>query len=463
MMQTLSFSRLHITRFDRIVAFVLLGLALITTGLVWRGEQVGLQVVSTTPGQSATGVSTKAGIKVTFDQPIVARDEAQSPLTFTPPVSGTIRWDGASLLFSPDIPLRSNTVYTATLTEDLVSRRGRPLHDPVQWQFQTGQPRLLYISKDENGSDQVFLIDPEDNSPVQLTEEAYGVFDYALSPDGTTIAYSALREDGGSDLWASTLDGQEHYPLLICPEAVCNGVAWQPNSERLIYERRVMPIPGSAPGPPRLWWLNLSTSETVAVFDDNQILGYGATWAPDGEWVSYVAPSSQGVQIYNVNDGRNVLIPSRIGSLATWNPQGDSLLVADIQPGDEGFSVHLLKASPATGELVNISGADQIVEDGSPTWSPDGKWIAITRKAAGTSMGKQIWLMRPDGSEIRGLTNDTNIHHGLPAWSPDGRYLAFQRFPLREIDATPEIWLMDLETETMRQLATSGNRPTWVP
>ncbi|MCB0209871.1 MAG: PD40 domain-containing protein [Anaerolineae bacterium] len=463
MAQSLSFFRLHINRFDGIVVSVLLGLALITALLVWRGDQVGVQIVSTNPGQSATGISTKADIKITFDQPIIASDDTQAPLTFTPPVSGTVRWDGSSLIFSPDIPLRSNTVYTATLTEDIVSRRGRPLKEPVQWQFQTGRPRLLYISKDKAGSDQVFIIDPKDGSPIQITEEPYGVFDYALSPDGSTIAYSALREDSGSDLWAISLDGQERYPLLLCPEAVCNGVSWQPNSERLIYERRVIVIPGSAPGPPRLWWLNLSTSETVAVFDDNQMLGYGATWASDGKWMSYVAPSSQGVQVYNVDDGRNVLIPSRIGGLATWGPQGDSLLVADIQPSDEGFSVHLLKASPDTGELVDISGEGQMVEDSSPTWSPDGQWIAITRKAAGTSMGKQIWLMRPDGSEPRGLTDETNIHHGLPTWSPDGRYIAFQRFPLREIDATPEIWLIDLETETTHQLAAPGNRPMWVP
>jgi len=71
--------------------------------------------------------------------------------------------------------------------------------------------------------------------------------------------------------------------------------------------------------------------------------------------------------------------------------------------------------------------------------------------------------MRPDGSEARYLTSEPEIHHGLPVWSPDGRYLAFQRFPLKELSARPSIWLMDVETEEIRELVTPGNRPTWLP
>lgn len=459
----LPLKRSKINRFDIIVIAVLLVMALITVLILWRGDQVGLQVVTVSPAQAATDVSTRSQIKVTFDQAILAPETDQPLLTVSPSVSGTVRWDDKALSFTPALPLTSNTLYTITVTGDVTSQRGRPLKEAVSWQFQTGQPRLLYIAKDTAGNDQIFVIDPDGGEVVQLTQEIYGVFDYALAPDASTVAYSALREDGGSDLWATTPDGQTRYPLLTCPDAVCNGVAWQPNSDRLIYERRNMLVPGAAPGPPRLWWLNLANSETVAVFDDNQIIGYGATWAANGQWLSYIAPSSQGVQLFHVDDGRNFVIPSRLGGLAIWDPVGESLLVADIQPSAEGFAVHLLKASPVSGELVDISGDNQLVEDTSPTWSPDGQWIALTRKAAGASMGKQVWLMRSDGSEAHSLTDNTEIHHGLPAWSPDGRYLAFQQFPLRAIDAKPSIWLFDFETETMQQLVADGNRPAWIP
>jgi TolB protein len=176
-----------------------------------------------------------------------------------------------------------------------------------------------------------------------------------------------------------------------------------------------------------------------------------------------VAPASQGIQLYNVADGRTFLIPSRMKDLPTWSPKENVLVVNDIQAREEGFVVHLLRARPDTGELVDLSGEDQFVEDSSPAWSADGDWITFTRKVAGAAMGKQIWLMRADGAEARYLTADPNIHHSFPRWSPDGRYVTFQSFPLKELGAGPSIWLLDVETGQTRQLANAAGRPAWLP
>jgi TolB protein len=449
-------------RFDWLVIVILLFLAAGTVWLVWRGDQVEVQVIATSPADGDGRVSTTATIQVSFDQPMAVSGD-DTLLRFDPPVSGTVRWDRSTLIFSPHTPLLPETTYTVALARNFQSLQGQDLATTTSWKFTTRSPELLFVAPDDAGIDQLFVIDPDAGPPVQLTQETFGVFDYQLSPDSAMVAYAALREDGGSDLWVVHVDRRERTQLLACPGAMCSGAAWTETGQRLAYEKRTLASTTGAPGPPRLWWLEIDTGETAQMFADSQMLGYGVVWSPTGEWLSYVAPGIQGVQVFRLEDGQNLVVPSRMGGLPAWSPQGDSLIVADMQGSDAGFAVHLLKATPDGGKLIDLSGEGQAVEDSSPDWSPDGNRIAFTRKVAGAAMGKQIWLMRADGGQARFLTNDTDIHHALPRWSPDGQTLAFQRFPLKKANASTSIWLLDVDSGDSRELAPGGNRPTWRP
>jgi len=440
---------------------MLLSLGLLTGLMLWRGDQVGAQVLAVLPTAGVTNASTLTTIEITFDQPMLSSSGNQ-PITLTPPIEGTTSWDGSTLIFTPVEPLQPNTTYTINLVGSLQSKQGRALISETAWQFTTRAPHLLYIALDDNEYDQLYRLDLTTQETQHLTNEPKGIYDFTVTPDGQQITYSAWNEESGRDLWRLDIETKEKQPLLMCPNAVCNGIKWSPDGTRVVYEKRNILVPGGAPGPPRLWWLNPSNSETVPVFEDKQLLGYGASWSADGEWLSYVAPSSQGVQIYNIETGESILIPSRTGALPAWHPYNNSLITSDIQANDAGFAAHLFRVTPQAGELINISGANQ-VEDSSPVWSPDGEWLVFTRKLAGTAMGKQVWLMRSDGSEAHYLTDEPDLHHSFPSWSQDGKSLLFQRFPLKELGSLPSIWWLDIETETVKELVSTGNQPTWLP
>jgi Tol biopolymer transport system component len=232
------------------------------------------------------------------------------------------------------------------------------------------------------------------------------------------------------------------------------------NGQRLIYERREVG-PDGAQRPPRLWWLDLTTEETVPVFEDSQWLGFGARFSPDGQWLAYVAPHVQAIAAYNLSDGRNLQIPSQLGEPPVWSPKGTFLLVTDMVAREDGtFAAHVFRVNVESGQSLDLSG-NAMLSDSSPAWSFDGNSIAVTRVGM-EGPGGQVWTMSDTGADQRPLTDDPYISHAALSWSPDGRSLLEQHTFLQQI-ATSEIWIRDMETGAVRRLAESGVWPSWAP
>ena len=446
------------TRFDQAVVATLVGAILLTALLIWRGDRVGVRVVQILPADGTTNASTQAVLRVTFAQPMVNSRPAQ--VTLNPPVAGVARWEGQTLVFEPDEALLAETEYTVEIAAGLSSEQGRVLLEPIQWTFATSRPRIVFITYAEDESTQLAIVTPGETAE-QLTQETFDVLDYALSPDGLFIAYTLTRADGGSDLWLIGTDGQNRRQLLDCGGSACSNAVWHPDSRRLVYERRNVLTLGAPPGPPRLWWLDVTSSESVAVFEDSQWLGLLASFSPDGQWLSYVSPLAQEVQAYNLETGQTFLIQSRTGESGAWSPDSAYLLFTEAEVLPDAFAVVIFRANLATSEVVKLSGETPYT-DGWPAWSPDGQWLAFNRKLPNEASGKQVWLMRTDGSEARPLTAEPTYHYGPPAWSPDGQSLLVQRYNLSAA-GSPGIWLINVATGELQEMAPLGILPTWLP
>jgi TolB protein len=447
------------SRFDLVVWLTAGSLLLLVGLLIWRGDTIGVPVKNTFPARNAEEVSAQTPIRITFGQ---AMNTAATPeITLNPPVNGETRWQGSTtLLFQPAQPLAAETEYTVNLAAGLESRQGRAVLKPVSWRFTTRPPKVLYLAWDEENYYQLISISPDEGTPTPLTSQPDDVLDFALSPDGTQIAYSSYRDDEGSDLFLIDSDGNNRRQILDCAQGGCSNPSWEPNGRRIIYERRT--FTGGAPGPPRLWWLDLSSGQTVPVFEDSQWLGSFARFSPDGRWLAYISPGNQEIQLYDQESGRSVLIPSSSGEPANWSTDGESVLITEIDFSGEQYSIYMYQVDVETAEVTQISGENQVI-DGWPTWSPAGEWIAFNRKPPTSPIGKQLWVMRVADGETIQLTNDPGLHHGPPSWSPDGRWLVFQRFAQAEQNAEPEIWLLNVETREAKMLASPGIQPIWMP
>lgn len=76
------------------------------------------------------------------------------------------------------------------------------------------------------------------------------------------------------------------------------------------------------------------------------------------------------------------------------------------------------------------------------SWSPDSQYIAFSAPDNLSFSGQayDIWVVKPNGTGLRRLTDDPNFRDLTPAWSPDGNWIAFSRS--RTGEGESDIWMI---------------------
>lgn len=310
--------------------------------------------------------------------------------------------------------------------------------------FAPARPALLYLVAAPEGHTQVWRRDLETAHAVQIAQLPGFVVEYAALPHTAQVIYPVERAAGGHDLWLVDVARQRARLWLDCAPADCRAPTAAPDGRRIVYTR-------IAAGQPTLWQFALDAQAPTPLLAD-AITGQYAAWSPDGARLAAVDPAGQ-VCIVNLTDLTDTFcVPALMDAPPVWSPDGRALLLTDLRL-EAGASNYLLRLDVTLGLLLDLSAAAG-VEDDAPAWSPDGQWIAFRRKAAGTAMGKQLWLMRADGSVARSLTADIAAHYGPPVWLDDETLAASRHTPERR-----EIWLFSTTVESATLLIAEGYLP----
>lgn len=142
--------------------------------------------------------------------------------------------------------------------------------------------------------------------------------------------------------------------------------------------------------------------------------------------IAFSAQSGGSKDIFVVNsDGsglRAVTTGKHHERFPSWSPDGNEIV---FQTGTDEGDQELAIVNLNSGKIRFLTNND--CDDFNPVWSPDGKWIAFHSlcNSPNPQKARNIFKIRPDGTQRTQLTYDNEFYNWFPAWSPDGRKITF--------------------------------------
>ncbi len=139
---------------------------------------------------------------------------------------------------------------------------------------------------------------------------------------------------------------------------------------------------------------------------------------------------------------RAVLVDGKMGKAGVLASSTRSKRSLRISPGGK-----MISWLEATGDLVTMplaGGKPKVVMPAwdAPTydWSPDGEWLVAAAKDIHSN--RDIFLVRADGSQPAFNLTMHPAFEGSPKFSPDGKFISF--VARRDDDGLSRLWIMDL-------------------
>jgi TolB protein len=258
-------------------------------------------------------------------------------------------------------------------------------------------------------------IDPEADSRIEAGQQ----------PEGRIL----FAANGDIHLWDGSAEQITDYGNASSP-------AWSPGGEQFLFVRSgdaysdlALAEASSGTGQ-RLTGNQPGLTPGTPEYLDNVAWALDPVWSPSGNGVAYVSDAGTD-RNFLWHRGSATGDPWRVPCSQRYNdnverphfsPDGTKIVFAQRSSSEADLNrwMELRICDLNSGELTELVTGDQQNSSFFPRWSPDGEWIAFTRRVEGST---DIWVVSADGGDAVKLTEEGDVT--APEWSPDGDFIAY--------------------------------------
>jgi dipeptidyl aminopeptidase/acylaminoacyl peptidase len=256
--------------------------------------------------------------------------------------------------------------------------------------------------------------------------------DPRFSPDGRRLAFLSNR-GGSSQIWVLDLSGGDPVQATSFPTEV-NGFSWSPDGKWFVVSSDVFPDCSDTACLDKAL-KDRAASKTKARIAERLFYRRWDTWK-DGTrthlWRLPTRPDASGSSpAVDLTPGDRDAPPFAVGGGTDWDvsPDGAELVYASNPDEDEALSTNAdLFLVPMGGGVAarNVTASNPAF-DGSPRYSPDGRWIAYrAQKRPGFEADRfRLMLYERATGRVRGLTETFDFWVEDFRWTPDSKSIVY--------------------------------------
>jgi len=256
------------------------------------------------------------------------------------------------------------------------------------------------------------------------------ISDVRISPDAKSVAYVVAESDLArakrtGHVWVMDIDGKNARQLTFSPKGE--------ESPRFAPDGKSLLMISSRDGAPNLYRLPLNGGEATRLTN----ISGGVSeplWSPDSKWIAF---STDVYPECGKDEACNEKTREKWSSGALKAHMADNLLYRHWTDWKDGTRTHIFIVNADGTDLRDLTPGDfdsPTFQLGGPIqydFSPDSSELAFVSnrdKTPASSTNNDIWTisLRDPQAKPRNITASNPAYDGSPQYSPDGKFIAYR-------------------------------------